>query len=180
MKKYLNWAIIGLACVVLLWGFIASVITCSTANGSKVRISPAAVSGNDNSLNKDGKYKLSVAVDATETWSCVHSREVEVITPVALQRRVVKNRKIQMNRAEELYNANKAAADAATYELAYERAAANFKVAKNTLSVMKNGAFVAGSASFFGVYAPILILLGIAFVVNKKFGGSKAEKEEGN
>ncbi|MCL2752255.1 MAG: hypothetical protein FWE62_05820, partial [Firmicutes bacterium] len=148
----------------------------TNANGSKTRISPTGASGSDSSLDKNGKYKLTVTVEADEIWICVHSREVEVISQTALQARIVKNRKLRMDKAKELYNANKAAANAADLELEYERAAASYKVAKNNLSVMKNNAFIAGSTSFFGVYAPILILLGIAFAVNKKIGCAKTEE----
>jgi len=176
-KKTISAAIVGLMCVVLFWGAVASLIDCSTANGAKVVISPDAWN-DDNALDKKGMIRTMGTVDASDTWIKVHSREVEVISVTARQRRIIKNRKLVMKKAEELYNANKAGENAANLETAYEVAAANHKTAKNTLSRMNSNAILAGSASFFGVYVPVLLLLVIAYALYQKFGGAKAEVTE--
>ena len=176
-KKMVNTAILCAICVVLLWGLIASFSAYANVNNFPITISPRNSSGSDRSLAKDGKFKLSGTVDSADVWICVHSREVEDISSLEWQKRIVKNRDLVSKNAKRLYDANKSGENAATLKLEYELAVADYNTEKKALSIMKSDARLTASDSFFGIYIPVLIFLGIAFVINQKaeYGDKEAK-----
>lgn len=170
-KKNVNLLILVFACVILLWGIIASCITfANNNNNTKITASPWSA----NNLDKDGKIMQTTDVDAKDADLYVKNTDVEVISQKEYQTRNVKNLKILMERAE------KDLKDSKIVQRQYDEAAAAYNVAKKNLSRTTNAAFTAGSATFFGTYFPIIVLLGIALAVNQKVDYPEKEAKADN
>jgi len=169
----LSRLIIVLMCVVFLWGFIASITASVTANGSKVVMSTDSWN-DDYALDRDGKIMTTnqVGNERYPIWLYSHSRDSESISQVEWQRRIVKNRKHVRDNAKEVSNANKDDKDLKEW---YDWTIADYKAEQNALSQMNSDAAMAGSNTFFGIYLPVLVFLGIMYVISKKSGGNKTE-----
>jgi len=163
MKRIIDWTIIGLACVVLIWGITAASI--SLANSNNTRIATYA---------KDGRSIVRTDVAEGNEYLQVKSLEYEIIRNLEYYSRLVKHNKIVMDKAKENYDADNTNENLLDE---YNEAKANYEEAKSDKSYYGRLYFTSSSSVFFGTYFPIIIFLGIAILVNQKVEYKKKEKK---
>ena len=169
-KKTLNLIIIAVICLVLIVGIIDSAIIYESLTRSYTTMEPSSYSSTNN-LDKDGKIMVTFDVPDNNAYLYVKTTKVEVITRNEYLKRVVKNRKIVMDHANEEFTATWTEGN----EISYNKAVADYELAKKNLSRTNREAFSLASTAFFRTYFTIIAFLGIAFLINQKLFSKNGE-----